>query len=183
MQETEATPIKLTKKLAALFRRYDTDMRKNDSVVEHETTKKQTTVPPVAFAVFETAVKAVYAFICPILPSGERSLSSRGKSDGINISPERTASSCPTAGFNRARGMQPTTATVSISWLRQTFITSYLTERLGEAMSERKMEKMTSDEKSYWAILTLIENLTGSPQLRMQTRLQLVQGIVQRVSV
>lgn len=64
MEATQAKPIKLTKKLADLFRCYDTEIRKTDSVVEHQTTGEKTTVSPVAFAVFETAMKAVYASNC-----------------------------------------------------------------------------------------------------------------------
>ncbi|HEX4144547.1 MAG TPA: hypothetical protein VHY91_13655 [Pirellulales bacterium] len=44
-------------------------------------------------------------------------------------------------------------------------------------MSERRVEGMTSDEKSYWAILTLIENLTDSSQLRMQLAYNLFKGL------
>lgn len=53
--------VKLTKKLHALFRRWNTPIRKAASTVTHVLTKRRTEVDPVTFAAFETAIKAVYA--------------------------------------------------------------------------------------------------------------------------
>jgi hypothetical protein len=54
-------PIKRTKRLEALLKKYRVTLRTSNSVVEHQTYRTKTTVPPLEFAVFEAAVKAVDA--------------------------------------------------------------------------------------------------------------------------
>lgn len=54
-------PIKRTKRLEALLEKYGVKLRTTESVVEHLTYRTKTTVPPLEFAVFEAAVKALDA--------------------------------------------------------------------------------------------------------------------------
>ena len=56
----KTNPIRKTKKLETLFRRYEVDLRETDSTVVHAVTGSKTELDPMAFAVFETAIKAIY---------------------------------------------------------------------------------------------------------------------------
>jgi hypothetical protein len=53
--------MKLTKKLEVILKRWNTKIRREPSVVVHATSGRRTTVEPLAFAVYETAIKAVFA--------------------------------------------------------------------------------------------------------------------------
>lgn len=53
-------PIRKTKKLESLFRRYEVDLRESNSTVVHEVYGTKTGLDPIGFAVYETAIKAVY---------------------------------------------------------------------------------------------------------------------------
>jgi hypothetical protein len=54
----EVKPITLTKKLKGLMKRYGVKLRESPSQVTHLTYQRTKEVDPVAFAVFETAIKA-----------------------------------------------------------------------------------------------------------------------------
>jgi hypothetical protein len=53
--------MKLTKRLEAVLKRWNTGIRQTPSVVVHATCGRRTTVDPLTFAVYETAIKAIYA--------------------------------------------------------------------------------------------------------------------------
>lgn len=59
--KTKPKPIRLTKNLQLLLDRYGTKIRKTDSVVIHQVTREQSTLPPIEFAVYETGLKAIAA--------------------------------------------------------------------------------------------------------------------------
>jgi hypothetical protein len=53
--------MKLTRKLQSVLNRWNTAIRPQPSVVVHEVYGVNTTVEPLIFAVYETAIKAIYA--------------------------------------------------------------------------------------------------------------------------
>lgn len=53
-------PIRKTKQLDKMLRRYDVTLRPQESVVRHVLTGKTTICDPLTFAVFEAAIKAIY---------------------------------------------------------------------------------------------------------------------------
>lgn len=57
---TTGTQIRLTKKLETVFRRYDVELRKQNSTVVHAVTGETTDCDPLLFAVYEAAVKSEY---------------------------------------------------------------------------------------------------------------------------
>jgi hypothetical protein len=60
-QEQKEVRLKLSKKLQGVLHRWNTTIRPQPSVVVHEVYAISTTVEPLMFAVYETAIKAIYA--------------------------------------------------------------------------------------------------------------------------
>ena len=55
-----AQPIRPTKKLDALFRRYEVQLRTDTTTVVHAVTRETADCDPLTFAVYEVAIKSVY---------------------------------------------------------------------------------------------------------------------------
>lgn len=53
--------IRLTKRLERLFKAYRVKIRDHNTTVTHKTYGETTVCPPIVFAVFEVAIKSVYA--------------------------------------------------------------------------------------------------------------------------
>ena len=57
---TECKQIRQTKKLETIFRRYDVELRKQNSTVVHALAGEKTDCDPLLFAVYEAAIKSSY---------------------------------------------------------------------------------------------------------------------------
>jgi hypothetical protein len=64
--------IKLTKKLEAMLRRYEVTLRDKNSVVHHPVYGTNTEVSPLAFAVYEAAIKSLHLHWWNTSPPPER---------------------------------------------------------------------------------------------------------------